>query len=132
MTSCHPGFGLTTGRGDFTGRRQVITRDCLGPGPRVFCDLSRQFLGVDRLPAMLGREELPGHIGPHPRARSAGSGAPTGRPAAVMTSPRSVLPLRRNGLISPSTILNGTPSLAASKVALGEVGSFQVLLPQLG
>ena len=82
---------------------------------------------------MLGREELPGHIGPHPLLISSRQWSPhTGRPAAVLIAAKRLATSRRNGLISPSTILNGTPSLAASKVALGEVGSFQVLLPQLG
>ena len=74
--SCHPGFGDRPQGLTSRGERQVITRDCLGPGPRVFCDLSRQFLGVDRLPAMLGQEELPGHIGPHPRLISSRQWSP--------------------------------------------------------
>jgi hypothetical protein len=48
------------------GERQVITRDRLGPGPRVLGDLSSQLSGIHRLPAMLGQEELTGHRGPHP------------------------------------------------------------------
>ena len=39
----------------------------------------------------------------------------------------------RNGLTSPSTILNGAPSRATSwKSRGGEVRSFQLLLPELG
>jgi hypothetical protein len=50
------------------------------------------------------------------RARSAaGSGAPTGRPAAVLTAAMRLATSRRNGLASPSKILNGAPSLAASR-----------------
>ena len=49
------------------GERQVITGHRLCPRPRVFRDLSRQLPGIHRLPAMLGQEELAGHLGPHPR-----------------------------------------------------------------
>ena len=47
--------------------RQVIASNRLCPRPGVFRDLSRQLPRVDRLSAMLGQEELPGHLGPHPR-----------------------------------------------------------------
>ncbi len=49
------------------------------------------------------------------RARSeAGRAAPAGRPAAVWIAAKRLATSRRNGLTSPSTILNGAPSLAAS------------------
>ena len=49
------------------GERQVVAGDRLGPRPGVLRDLSRQLPGIHRLPAMLGHEELPRHLGPHPR-----------------------------------------------------------------
>ena len=49
------------------GERQVVTRNRLRPWPGVFRDLPRQLPRVNRLPAMLGQEELAGHLGPHPR-----------------------------------------------------------------
>ena len=47
--------------------RQVVAsnRLCLRPG--IFRDLTRQFPGIGRLPAMLGEEKLAGHLGPRPR-----------------------------------------------------------------
>ena len=62
--------------------RQVIPGNRLCSWPRVFRDLPRQLPGIDRLPAMLGEEELPGHLGPHPRpvsGRDRGVGRQAGR-----------------------------------------------------
>jgi hypothetical protein len=53
---------------DFHWReRQVVTRDGLRAWPRVFRDLPGQLSGILWLPAMLGPEELPGHLSAHPR-----------------------------------------------------------------
>ena len=64
------------------GERQVIPGNRLCSRPRVFRDLSRQLPGIHRLPAMLGQEELPGHLGPHPRpirSRQRSAGGQAGR-----------------------------------------------------
>ena len=66
------------------GERQVVAGDRLCARPRVLRDLARQLAGIDRLPAMLGAEELPRHLGPDPRPISRRRpSASAGRPAAV-------------------------------------------------
>ena len=47
--------------------RQVVAGDRLCPRPRVFRDLPGQLPRIHRRPAVLGDEELAGHLGPHPR-----------------------------------------------------------------
>ena len=79
------------------GERQVITRHCLGSRPRVFRDLSRQLPGIDRLSAMLGEEELPGHLGPHPRpigSRQRSAGRQAGRAVDRGDAPGDLEPKR--------------------------------------
>ena len=115
------------------GERQVIPGNCLCPRPRVFRDLSRQLPGIDRLSAMLGEEELPGHLGPHPRpisSRQRSAGRQAGRRVDRRDASGHLEPERADVAIDdlerrpqPGRIL---------EVALGEVGSFQLLLSELG
>jgi hypothetical protein len=62
--------------------RQVIASHRLCSRPRVFRDLPCQLPSVNRLPTMLSEEELPGHLGPHPRpisSRQRSAGRKAGR-----------------------------------------------------
>ena len=49
------------------GERQVIASNRLRSWARVSCNLSSQFPGIRRLPAMLSEEEVTSHLGPHSR-----------------------------------------------------------------
>ena len=48
------------------GEGEVVAGDRLGPRPGVFGDLPGQLPRIHRLPAMLGGEELPRHLGADP------------------------------------------------------------------
>jgi hypothetical protein len=115
------------------GERQVIPSNCLGPRPRIFRDLSRQFPSIDRLPAMLGEEKLTGHLGPHPRpmvGRLRRAGGEAGRRIDRPDAFGHLEPERPDDTIDnpersskPGRIL---------EVTWGEVRSFQLLMPELG
>jgi hypothetical protein len=60
-------------------------------------------------------------------------GASLGRLAAVLIAAMRLATSSRNGLTTPSTILNGTPRrVTFLQVTFGEVRPFQLLLAQLG
>ena len=115
------------------GERQVITRDRLRARPGVLRDLPRQLPRIDRLPAMLSEEELPGHLSPHPR--------PVSRRDRGVSWPSDCSVERRDALghLEPKRAQIVVDDLERRpqprhvlKVLSGEVGSFQLLLPQLG
>ena len=115
------------------GERQVITSDRLGSWPGVFRDLPGQFPGIDRLPAMLGEEELAGHLGPHPRPLSSGQGS-AGRKAGRRIDRREAsghLEAERADLTVNDLERRPEPGRILV-VALGEVWSCQLLLAELG
>ena len=115
------------------GERQVVPGDRLCPRPGVFRDLSRQFPGINRLAAMLGEEELPGHLGPHPRPICSRQGSvrrQAGRRLDRRDASGDLEPERADLTIDdlerrpePGRILVVTP---------GEVRPFQLLLAELG
>jgi hypothetical protein len=110
----------------------VVTRDCLRAWPRVFRDLSRQFLGVNWLPATVGPEELPGHLSPHVgpvRRRDRG----VGRPSDGGVERRDALghlDTKRAQVVVDHLERRPQPRHIL-KILSGEVGSFKLLLPQL-
>ena len=112
--------------------RQVITRNCLSSWPRVLGDLSRQLSGVNRLPTMLSKEELPGHLSPHPRPVSRRNRG-VGRPLDGGVERRNALghlEPKRHQIVVDDPERHPQPRHIL-KVPQGEVGSFQLLLPQL-
>ena len=115
------------------GERQVITGNCLCSRPGVFRDLSRQLPGVDRLPAMLGEEELAGHLGPHPRpicSRQRRAGRQAGRRIDRREASGHFEAERADVTIND---LERRPQPGrVLEVAWGEIRPFQLLLAQLG
>jgi hypothetical protein len=112
---------------------QVIPGNCLGPRPGVFRDLPRQLPSVNRLTAMLGLEELAGHFGPHPRpirCRQRCVGRQAGCGIDSRDAFRDLEPERADDTINDPERSSKTGRVL--KVPQGEVGSFQLLLPQLG
>jgi hypothetical protein len=115
------------------GERQVVTRHCLCPRPRVFRDLSRQLPSIDRVPAVLGPEKLTGYLGPHLRPICRRQRR-VGRQASCRIDSRDAF-----GHFEPERADDTIEDLERSsepgrvlKVPQGEVGSFQLLLAQLG
>ena len=115
------------------GERQVVTGNCLCPRPGVFRDLSRQFPRVDRLAAMLGQEELAGHLGPHPRPVCSRQGSARGQAGRRIDRPDA------SGHFEPERADDTINDLERHpqpghllEVAWGEVRPFQLLLAQLG
>jgi hypothetical protein len=111
---------------------QVITRDRLRAWPRILGDLPGQLPRIDRLPAMLSVEELTGYLSPHPGPVSRRDRG-VGRPSQCRVERRDAL-----GHLDPkrSQIVVDDPERPPQprrilKVPQGEVGSFQLLLPQL-
>jgi hypothetical protein len=113
--------------------RQVIPGNCLCPRPRIFRDLCRQFPRVNGFAAMLSAEELSCHLSPHPRPvsrRDRGVGRPSDGGVERGDALGHLEPKRAQIVVDdlerrpqPRHIL---------KVLTGEVGPFQLLLPQLG
>ena len=99
---------------DFTGENVKSTGNCLCSRPGVFRDLSRQFPGINRLPAMRSQEEFAGHLGPRPRPVSRRQRSAGGKAGRHPDSREASCHFSRNGLTWLSTILNGVPRLAAS------------------
>jgi hypothetical protein len=113
--------------------RQVITRDRVRAWPRVLRDLPRQLLGIDRLPAMRGEKELQGHLSPHPRPVSR-CDRRVGRPSDGSVERREApghLDPKRDQIVVDDLEPRPQPRRIL-KVLIGEVGSFQLLLPQFG
>jgi hypothetical protein len=115
------------------GERQVEARHRLCPRPGVFRDLSRQFPSIDGLPAMLGQEELTGHLSPHQgpicgrqrRVRRQAGGRIGRRDASCHLEPeRADIPI--DDLERRAQLGNFL------EVAGSEVWSFKLLLPPLG
>jgi hypothetical protein len=112
--------------------RQVITRDRVRAWPRVLRDLPRQLLGIDRLPAMRGEKELQGHLSPHPRPVSRRDRG-VGRPSDGGVEPRNALghlDPERDQIVVDDLERHPQPRHTL-KVPQGEVGTLQLLLPQL-
>ena len=82
---------------------------------------------------MLGEEELPGHLGPHPRpisSRQRSAGRKAGRRIDRREASGHLEPERADVTIND---LERRPEPGhVLVVALGEVGSFQLLLAELG
>jgi hypothetical protein len=111
---------------------QVITGNRLGSWPRVFRDLPGQLPRIDRLPAMLSQEELPGHLSPHPRSVGR-RGRGVGRRSDGGVERRDALghlEAEREEIVVDDLERRPQPRRIL-KVPQGEVGSFQLLLPQL-
>ena len=115
------------------GERQVVAGNRLGPRPRVFRDLSRQLPRIDRLPAMLGPEELAGHLGPHPRpisSRHRGAHRQASCRIDRRDAFRDFQPERADDTIDD---LERHAQLGHFlEVAWSEIRPFQLLLAQLG
>jgi hypothetical protein len=113
--------------------RQVIACNRLGSWPRVFCDLSRQLPGIDCLPAMLGQEELPGHLGPHPCpicSRQRRVRRQAGCRVDRRDAPGDLEPERADIAVNDLERSSKTDNIL--EVACREVRSFQLLLAELG
>ena len=115
------------------GECQVIPGNSLCPRPRVFRDLSRQFPGIHRLPAMLGEEELPGHLGPYPgpvRGRQRCVRGKAGSAVDCGNAPGDLEPERADVAIED---LERRAQLGHFlEVADGECWPFKLLLAELG
>ena len=113
--------------------RQVITRDRLGAWPRFLGDLRGQLPRIDWLPTMLSAEELPCHLSPHPGPVSRRDRG-VGRPSDGGVERRDALGhlnSKRAQIVVDDLERRPQPRHVL-KVLSGEVGSFQLLLPQLG
>jgi hypothetical protein len=113
--------------------RQVITSHRLGSRPRVFRDLPSDLPGIHRFPAMLGTEELPGHLSPHLRPVSRRDRG-VGRPSDCRVERRDAvghLDPKRAQIVVDHLERRPQPGHIL-KILSGEVGSFKLLLPQLG
>ena len=76
------------------GEGQVIAGNRLGARTGLLSDCRRKLAGIDRLPAMLASEELPGHLGAHLRPMpQRHDRPPAARPPSVAW--RSASPPRR-------------------------------------
>jgi len=120
------------GRHRLDGRkRQVVAGDRLGSWPRVLGDLPRQFPGIDRLAVMFGEEELPGNLCSHPRpvsCRDRGVGSPSDGGVERRDAFGHLDPKRAQIVVDD---LERRPQPRhVLKVLIGEVGSFELLLPQ--
>jgi hypothetical protein len=114
------------------GERQVIPGHRLCSRPGVFRDLRRELPGIHRLPAMLGTEELPGHLSPHPRPVSRRIEASAGHPIARVERRDALghLDPKRAQIVVDHLERRPQPRHIL-KVLSGEVGPFKLLLPQL-
>jgi hypothetical protein len=127
------GHGPQRGHRFHRGEGQVVTRNRLCPRPRVFRDLSRQLSGINRLPAMLGQEEVAGHLGPHPRPisnRQRRGGRQGGRSVDPGNAPGDLEPEWADIAIDNPERSSKTGRVLI--VARGEVWPFQLLLAELG
>ena len=112
--------------------RQVVTRDRLGSRPRILGDLPSQFLRIDWLPAMLGQKEFTGHLSPHPgpvSRRNRGICRPSDSGIERRDASGHLDPKRAKIVIDD---LERRPQPRhVLKILSGQVGSLQLLLPQL-
>jgi hypothetical protein len=115
------------------GERQIIASNCLCLRPRVFRDLSRQLPGINRLPAMRGQEELPGHLGPHPRPVCGGQGSARRQAGRGLDRREAYCHFEAERADVAINDLERRPEPGrVLVVAFGKVGSFQLLLAELG
>jgi hypothetical protein len=113
--------------------RQVIPGNCLAPRPRVFRELTRQLPSINRLSPMLGEEELTGHLSPHPRPvsrRDRGVGRPSDGGVERRDALSHLNPKRAQIVVD--NLERRPQPRHVLKILSREVGSLQLLLPQLG
>jgi hypothetical protein len=115
------------------GERQVVTSHRLGSRPGVFRDLTSELPGVNRLAAVLGEEELAGHLGPHPRPLCGREGSAGGKAGCRIDCREASGHLEAERADANVNDLEGRAEPdRLLVVASGDAESCQLLLPKLG
>jgi hypothetical protein len=103
------------------------------PSLRYRIDAAIIDTSIHRLPAMRAEEELPGHLRSHPRPISSRQRSAGGKAGRRLDRREALCHFEAERADISINDLEGDPeSRRVLVVALGEVGSFKLLLPELG